>query len=155
MLQTKKEIHPPNKGARRHDVVISHSHRSKKHKKDTDAESVSSTADTIVSPPPPKPSCPLRPVMKAMFEPEEGTENEKKRECPLKRVSLWHILPMCLFLVVNIFLAIIFLLGLALWRISIEVEHGSMKLWRARIKALEEAVKLEAAHADSAKATGT
>lgn len=133
MPSSKKEKHYANSRARRHsgDVVISQSKKSKKEKekeKDTDTadtESISSSApsstDTVVVTPPEPKKCPLRFILAGIFEAEaEG----KKSGCPLRRVQLWHTIPLCLLAAVNLILVIIALLGLAGYRIATPVAAG-------------------------------
>ena len=124
MAGSKKEKHYANSRARRHsDVVISQSKKSKK-EKDTDTESVSSStnssADTVVVPPPPQKKCPLRFMLAGMMESE--SEEKKSSGCPLRRVQLWHVIPLCLLAIINLLLVIIALLGLAGYRITMGVQ---------------------------------
>lgn len=126
MASSKKEKHYANSRARRHsDIIISQSKKSKKDK-DTDSESVSSSspssADTVVVPPPAPKKCPLRFIMTGMFEADEETENAKPRGCPLRRVQLWHTIPLVLLAIINLILVIIALLGLAGYRIAMGVQ---------------------------------
>jgi hypothetical protein len=132
MPSSKKEKHYANSRARRHsgDVVISQSKKSKKEKeekKDTDTESISSSTpsstDTVVVPPPEPKKCPLRFMLAGMFETEAEGE-PKKSGCPLRRVQLWHTIPLCLLAAVNLILVIIALLGLAGYRIATPVAAG-------------------------------
>jgi hypothetical protein len=132
MPSSKKEKHYANSRARRHsgDVVISQSKKSKKEKekeKDTDTESISSStpssADTVVVPPPEPKKCPLRFMLAGMFE-TEAEGQPKKSGCPLRRVQLWHTIPLCLLAAVNLILVIIALLGLAGYRIATPVAAG-------------------------------
>jgi hypothetical protein len=122
MPSSKKEKHYANSRARRHsEVVISQSKKSKK-EKDTDTESVSSStnssADTVVVPPPKVSKCPLRFILTGMMEAELEGEGKKAGGCPLRRVQLWHVIPLCLLAIVNLLLVIIALLGLAGYRIT-------------------------------------
>jgi hypothetical protein len=115
MPSSKREKHYANSRARRHtDVVISQSKKSKKDK-DTDTESVSSStnssADTVVAVPP-EPRCPLRFMMAGIMEAELESDEKKKGGCPLRRVQLWHVIPLCLLAIVNLLLVIVALLGL-------------------------------------------
>jgi len=126
MPSAKKEKHYANSRARRHsDIIISQSKKSKKDK-DTDTESVSSSTpssdDTVVVPPPPEAKCPLRFMMAGMMESEPEGEQKKKKGCPLRRVQLWHTIPLCLLAIINLLLVIIALLGLAGYRISMGVQ---------------------------------
>jgi hypothetical protein len=127
MPSSKKEKHYANSRARRHsgDVVISQSKKSKKEEKkekDTDTESISSStpssADTVVVPPPEPKKCPLRFMLDGMLQAKPEGEGKKSGGCPLRRVQLWHILPLCLLAAVNLILVIIALLGLAGYRIG-------------------------------------
>ncbi|TVY53669.1 hypothetical protein LCER1_G004110 [Lachnellula cervina] len=129
MPSSKKEKHYANSRARRHsgDVVISQSKKSKKEEKkekDADTESISSStassaAETVVVPPPPEPKkCPLRFMMAGMLQTEQENEEKKVGGCPLRRVQLWHTIPLCLLAAVNLLLIIFALLGLAGYRIG-------------------------------------
>jgi len=53
-----------------------------------------------------------------------AAENEDKKAtgCPLRRVQLWHVIPLCLVAVVNLLLVIVALLGLASYRIAIGLQ---------------------------------
>lgn len=116
MPGSKKDKQYANTRARRHSIVtVSHGH-SKKSKKDDDTESVSSTADTVVPPPPPKPQCPLRPYMEVMFEKQDGEENSSI--CPLRKVKLSHVLPLCFFLMFNMLLVVCTLMVTGLYRLT-------------------------------------
>jgi hypothetical protein len=121
MPSSKREKHYANSRARRHsDVVISQSKKSKKDK-DTDTESVSSStnssADTVVAVPP-EPRCPLRFMMAGIMEAESESDEKKKGGCPLRRVQLWHVIPLCLLAIVNLLLVIVALLGLVCEKFS-------------------------------------
>lgn len=128
MPSSKKEKHYANSRARRHsgDVVISQSKKSKKDdkkEKDTDTESISSstpssTAETVVAPPPEPKKCPLRFMITGMLEAEPEVDGKKSGGCPLRRVQLWHIIPLCLLAAVNLILIIIALLGMAGYKIG-------------------------------------
>ncbi|KAE8440450.1 hypothetical protein EG329_007594 [Mollisiaceae sp. DMI_Dod_QoI] len=129
MASSKKEKHYPNSRARRHsgEVVISQSKKSKKDKdKDTDTDSISSStnssSDTVVSPEPKK--CPLRFMLAGLFEMEDEADAKKPRGCPLRRVQLWHTIPLCLLAIINLLLVIIALLGLAGYRIAVGVQSA-------------------------------
>jgi hypothetical protein len=129
MPGSKKEKHYANSRARRHsDVVITHGKKSKK-EKDTDTESVSSStnssSDTVIVPPPGK-KCPLRFMLAGMMEAE--SEDKKSSGCPLRRVQLWHVIPLCLLAIVNLLLVIIALLGLAGYRITMAVQGVILSL---------------------------
>jgi len=124
MASSKKEKHYANRSARRHSgvVIISHSKKSKKDK-DTDTESVSSTpssTDTAVNPEPKK--CPLRFVLAGLFETGGEADEKKAGDCPLRRVQLWHTIPLCLLAAINLLLVVIALLGLAGYRIIVGIQ---------------------------------
>jgi hypothetical protein len=132
MASSKKEKHYANSRARRHsgDIVISQSKKSKKDK-DTDTESVSSStpssaADTVVVPPPGPKKCPLRFMLAGMMEGED--EEKKAGGCPLRRVQLWHTIPLCLLAIINLLLVIIALLGLAGYRITMGIQNFLVNL---------------------------
>jgi hypothetical protein len=123
MPSSRKEKHYANSRARRHsEVIISQSKKSKKDK-DTDTDSVSSStpssSDTVVVPPPAPAKCPFRVMLAAMIVADDG---KKTGLCPLRRVQLWHVIPLCLLAIVNLLLVIIALLGLAGDRITIGVQ---------------------------------
>lgn len=117
MAPSKKEKHSANSRARRHSDG-SHGKKRKKDK-DGDAESVSSSStDSAIS----EAKCPLRFVLAGLIEPE-GEGNEKgRRGCPLRRVQLWHVIPLCLLAILNLLLVIVALLGLACYRIMLKVQ---------------------------------
>lgn len=124
-----KEKHHSKSRARRHSgeiVIHSSSRKSKKEKDaDTDSQSSSSSSETIVVPPPPEKKCPLRFILTGLL----GTENQEKNEgCPLRRVQLWHTIPLCLLAVVNLLFIIIALLGLASYRIAIGTQGFVLNL---------------------------
>lgn len=132
MAGSKKERHYANSRARRHsDIVITHGKKSKKDKdkdKDTDSESVSSStnsSDAVVVPPPEK-KCPLRFMLAGMMESE--SDEKKSSGCPLRRVQLWHVIPLCLLAIVNLLLVIIALVGLAIYRITMGVQGALVSL---------------------------
>ncbi|RDL41786.1 Uncharacterized protein BP5553_01765 [Venustampulla echinocandica] len=122
MSSSKKEKHSPNSRARRHSAVSSHSKKSKKDKDTTDSESVSSgsSGDTIVVPPGLK-KCPLRFMLAGMLEVEKDGK-PKTPGCPLRRVQLWHTIPLVLLAIINLLLVIIALLGLAGYRIAMGLQ---------------------------------
>ncbi|KAH6678609.1 hypothetical protein B0J14DRAFT_326751 [Halenospora varia] len=113
----------------RGEVIVSQTKKSKKEKdkkkdksKDTDTESVSSTAsseDATIVPPPPEPKkCPLRFILTGMLDTASGNSEGKSSGCPLRRVQLWHTIPLVLLAIINLLLVIVALLGLALYRIA-------------------------------------
>jgi len=129
MASSKKEKHYANRSARRHsgEIIISQSKKSKK-EKDTDTESVSSStpssADTVTAPESKK--CPLRFVLAGLFQSE--ADGKKAGGCPLRRVQLWHTIPLCLLAIINLLLVIIALLGLAGYRITMGVQGFLLNL---------------------------
>ncbi|KAG9236959.1 hypothetical protein BJ875DRAFT_195678 [Amylocarpus encephaloides] len=122
MPSSKKEKNDANSRARRHSgtVVISHSKRARKDK-DTDTESLlssaSSTNTTVVEPK----KCPLRFMMAGMFEADTSGDKQPSG-CPLRRVQLWHTIPLCILAIINLLLVIIALLGLASYRIAVGLQ---------------------------------
>lgn len=126
MASSKKEKHSANSRARRHS---SGSHGKKRKKdKDGDTESVSSSStDSAIS----EAKCPLRFVLAGLLEPEgEGSES-KQGGCPLRRVQLWHVIPLCLLAILNLLLVIVALLGLACYRITLGVQSCMVNLTKA------------------------
>jgi hypothetical protein len=125
MASSKKEKHYANRSARRHsgEIIISQNKKGKKDK-DTDTESVSSSTpsstDTAVNPEPKK--CPLRFVLVGLFEIGDETDEKKAGGCPLRRVQLWHTIPLCLLAAINLLLVIVALLGLAGYRITMGIQ---------------------------------
>lgn len=117
MASSKKEKHSANSRARRHSDG-SHGKKRKKDK-DGDTESVSSSStDSAVS----EAKCPLRFVFAGLIEPEGESDGQRKGGCPLRRVQLWHVIPLCLFAILNILLVIVALVGLACYRIALGVQ---------------------------------
>jgi hypothetical protein len=116
MASSKKEKHNANSRARRTDGS-SHGKKRKKDR-DGDTESVSSSStDSAIA----DAKCPLRFVL-ANFIEAEGEGGDKKGSCPLRRVQLWHVIPLCLFAILNLLLVIVALLGLAGYRIMIGLQ---------------------------------
>jgi hypothetical protein len=118
MFSATKEKHHANRSARRHsgEIVLHESKRRKKHK-DTDTESTaSSTPSSIVIT-----ECPFRFILTGLFE-TESKDDRKQGGCPLRRVQLWHTIPLCLLAVVNLILVIVALLGLAGYRITMGIQ---------------------------------
>jgi hypothetical protein len=119
MSSSTKEKHHANRSARRHsgEIVLHQSKKRKKHK-DTDTESTtSSTPSSIVIT-----ECPFRFILTGLFETENKDDGKKEGGCPLRRVQLWHTIPLCLLAVVNLLLVIAALLGLAGYRITIGIQ---------------------------------
>ena len=52
----------------------------------------------------------------------EGAERAKGG-CPLRRVQLWHVIPLCILAIINLLLVIVALVGLAGYRISIGLQR--------------------------------
>lgn len=125
MSSSKKEKHSPNTRARRRsgDATSSHSKKSKKDKDTTDTDSVSSgsSGDTVVVPSGLK-KCPLRFMLAGMLEVEKDGK-PKTPGCPLRRVQLWHTIPLVLLAIINLLLVIIALLGLAGYRIALGLQN--------------------------------
>ena len=114
--------HYANRSARRHsgEIIISQGKKSKKDK-DTDTESVSSSTPSSSDTTAETKKCPLRFALVGLFE-SGGEADEKKGGCPLRRVQLWHTIPLCLLAAINLLLVIIALLGLAGYRITMGVQ---------------------------------
>lgn len=125
MASSKKEKHYPNTRARRHSSDTS-SKKSKREKDTTDTESVisssTSSADTAVEPK----KCPLRFMLAGMIDTPAG--EVATAGCPLRRVQLWHTIPLCLLAIINLLLVIIALLGLAGYRIAIGVQTFAISI---------------------------
>ncbi|KUJ20436.1 uncharacterized protein LY89DRAFT_730480 [Mollisia scopiformis] len=131
MASSEKEKHYPNSRARRHSgevMIINHKKKRSKKDKDTDTESVSSSTNSgdTVAPEPKK--CPLRFMLAGLFEIEDDADGKKPKGCPLRRVQLWHTIPLCLLAVINLLLVIIALLGLAGYRIAVGIQNAMVSL---------------------------
>ncbi|KAM3074117.1 hypothetical protein ACMFMF_006140 [Clarireedia jacksonii] len=105
--------------------------------KDTDTESVISTAPsctetfavpTVPSLHPPESKCPLRFLMAEIVESEDEEGKKIHRGCPLRRVQLWHTIPLCILAIINLLLIIVALLGLAGYRISMGVQRAVVNM---------------------------
>ena len=125
---SEKEKHYPNSRARRHssEVVVSQSKKKKSKKdkdKDGDTESITSSnsSETVVSS---EKKCPFRFMLIGLFEGEDGPDGKKVKSCPLRRVQLWHTIPLCLLAIINLLLVIVALLGLACYRIGVGVRDA-------------------------------
>lgn len=53
-----------------------------------------------------------------MLDTASGDSEGKSSGCPLRRVQLWHTIPLVLLAIINLLLVIVALLGLALYRIA-------------------------------------
>ena len=62
---------------------------------------------------------------------ESESDEKKTGGCPLRRVQLWHVIPLCLLAIVNLLLIIIALLGLAGYRVTVGVQGVVVSLVRA------------------------
>lgn len=135
MALPRREKHYIDSRAKKHsELVVSQRQKSKKDK-DTGAEMISSSnptsADTVVVIPPPEPKkCPLRFVLADMFEIDEYADVNKPRGCPLRRVRLWHTIPLVILAIINLVLVTIALLGLAGFRIAVGVQELLASLFR-------------------------
>jgi hypothetical protein len=117
MASSKKDKHYTSSRARRHSgtVVVANGKKSRRDK-DTDSVSLSSSSTdaTVIE----TKKCPLRFMMAGML--ESNTVGERKGlGCPLRRVQLWHTIPLCLLAIINLLLVIIALVGLAGYRIAL------------------------------------
>ena len=120
-----------NRSARRHSTEIVISQRKKrKRDKDTDSDSVSSTPSSTDTSASSEQKCPLRFVLSGLFETEVETDGKKVGGCPLRRVQLWHTIPLCLLAAINLLLVIVALLGLAGYRIAMGVQGFIVSLAR-------------------------
>jgi hypothetical protein len=125
IASAQKEKHHANRGARRHsgEMVVSRSKKRKKGK-DTDTDSVSSSAqsstDTAVNAEAKRWF--LRLILAGLFETGDEADGKRTGGCPLRRVQLWHTIPLCLLAAINLLLVIVALLGLAGYRITMGIQ---------------------------------
>ncbi|PQE25545.1 hypothetical protein CJF30_00000235 [Rutstroemia sp. NJR-2017a BBW] len=134
MPSMKKEKHHANSRARRHSDIEKKSRREKDDKekdKDTDTESVVSTtlSSTEIS------KCPLRFLMAGIVEAEDEEGRKIHGGCPLRRVQLWHTIPLCILAIINLLLIIVALLGLAGYRISMGVQRAVVNMTKSDLDA--------------------
>ncbi|RDW66387.1 hypothetical protein BP6252_10022 [Coleophoma cylindrospora] len=137
MYTRKKEKQYSNIKAHRDNVIVMHNRKGKNQRekeKDSDDEPSDALA-RVTPPPPPKPQCPLRSMYAVLIQPDEGAEGEKIKGCPLRRVQLWHTIPLCLIAIIIPLLigivVLILLLGLAGYRISTKINEMAMQLVKA------------------------
>ncbi|PQE17642.1 hypothetical protein CJF31_00007770 [Rutstroemia sp. NJR-2017a BVV2] len=145
MPSMKKEKHHANSRARRHSDIEKKSRRDKEDKekdKDTDTESVVSTTlssteicAVVTVPPSPESKCPLRFLMAEIVEAEDEEGKKIHRGCPLRRVQLWHTIPLCILAIINLLLIIVALLGLAGYRISMGVQRAVVNMAKSDLDA--------------------
>jgi hypothetical protein len=116
MTSSKKDKHYTSSRARRHSgtVVVTNGKKSRRDK-DTDSESFSSSSTD--APILESKKCPLRFMVAGMLESDTVGERQGLG-CPLRRVQLWHTIPLCLLAIINLLLVIVALLGLAGYRIA-------------------------------------
>ncbi|RDW71832.1 hypothetical protein BP5796_07866 [Coleophoma crateriformis] len=136
MHPRKKEKQYSDTKTPRDNVIVMHSRKGKNQReKEKDSDDEPSDAIVRVIPPPPKPQCPLRSMYAVLIQPDEGTEGEKIKGCPLRRVQLWHTIPLCLIAIIIPLLigivVLILLLGLAGYRISTKINEVAMQLVKA------------------------
>jgi len=62
----------------------------------------------------------------------EGNES-LKGICPLRRIQLWHVIPLCLLAIINLLLVIVALLGLAGYRISIGLQNVIVRMAKMEV----------------------
>lgn len=63
------------------------------------------------------------------------TQTEEKlqvRGCPLRRVQLWHTIPLCLLAIINLLIIIVALLGLASYRLVLGTQAVVVKFAKAQ-----------------------
>lgn len=128
LTSSKKEKHYANRSARRHsgEIVV----RKKKKDKDTDTDSVSSSSTDAAMNPEPI----LRFVLAGLFETGRTGDEKKASGCPLRRVQLWHTIPLCLLAAINLLLVIVALLGLAVYRIVMGIQVSVINLARLDVE---------------------
>lgn len=132
MSPSKKEKHYANSRARRHSDIVISQKKSKKDK-DTDTESVSSSTDGAIPVPPSAKKCPIRVIWTGMMHQEGEGDEKKKGGCPLRRVQLWHTIPLCFLAIVNLLLIVIVLLGIAGFRIG----NGTWSFCQSTLKKVD------------------
>lgn len=55
----------------------------------------------------------------------------KQNGCPLRRVQLWHTIPLCLLAIINLLLIIVMPLGLAVYKITKRVHSVVIEMMRS------------------------
>ncbi|KAA8566842.1 hypothetical protein EYC84_009941 [Monilinia fructicola] len=127
----KKEKHRSNSRIPRRSEPEKKSRKEKDNKdKDTDFESVISASSTPYPTGPPashSSKCPLRFLLSGMIDAKGGKQNG----CPLRRVQLWHTIPLCLLAIINLLLIIVMPLGLAVYKITKRVHSVVIEMMRS------------------------
>ncbi|KAH8598757.1 hypothetical protein B0O99DRAFT_683508 [Bisporella sp. PMI_857] len=133
MPSSQKEKNSANSRAKRHSIS-SQSKKGKK-KKDSDTASISSStkSDSTTDTAHPEARCPLRFMLIGMMQRKRDGIDTSNGQCPLRRVQLWHVLPLCTLAIINLLLVIIVLLGIAGYRISITVRDVVVKLAKVNL----------------------
>ncbi|KAF7912597.1 uncharacterized protein EAF01_001618 [Botrytis porri] len=127
----KKEKHHADSRIRRR---LDTDEKSRKEKyKDTDCESIASISSATPSAAQSASAggiCPLRVLLSNMIEAEE----RGGKCCLLRRVPLWHTIPLCLLAVINLLLIIVALLGLAGYEITMGIQRVVCEMMRSDLE---------------------
>lgn len=128
-MPSRTEKNYANSRVRRHsgEVILSKKRSKKEKETDTDSVTTSSSADTLAT----EPKCPMRFMLSGVLE----TQTEEKlqvRGCPLRRVQLWHTIPLCLLAIINLLIIIVALLGLASYRLVLGTQAVVVKFAKAQ-----------------------
>ena len=126
-----------NSRVRRHSGEVVLSKKRSKKDKETDTESVttSSSADTLVA----EPKCPFRFMLRGVLDTPIEDKNQA-RGCPLRRVQLWHTIPLCLLAIINLLIIIVALLGLASYRLVMTTQAIIVKFAKSHLEPSTEGV---------------
>lgn len=82
----------------------------------------------------------------------ESDNNNKGTGCPLRRVQLWHTIPLCLLAIINLLLVIVALLGLAGYRAAIGLQGAAFSLAKADVESYAERfVDIDDGHSEARK----
>lgn len=121
---------------RRHsgEVVISKKRSKKDKETDSDSVTTSSSADTLVA----DSKCPFRFMLSGVLGIIE--DKHQARGCPLRRVELWHSIPLCLLAIINLLIIIVALLGVALYRLVMIAQAALVRYVKAQFEASAEVV---------------
>ncbi|QSZ30439.1 hypothetical protein DSL72_004962 [Monilinia vaccinii-corymbosi] len=119
-INTKEKNHANSRIRRRSDAEKKNKKEKddKEKERDTDTDSLISAASTTPSTSYPS-KCPLCFLLSGMIEAEDG----KQTGCLLRRVQLWHAIPLCLLAIINLLPIIVALLGFAGYKITMGVQR--------------------------------